>query len=265
MATIIGSKDAKEISLCKQGKNRQAHVLLRKSVPATPPEPAPDQTLLPENTDMDVKIAKRIALMNDVTKSYFGGLEDDAVATAFLAKSAVEQDKEASDAKAAADARALEIEAEKSGKTTGELETKKALDAANQRIADLEKADKTRQADTEIEKKARSADFAGFPGGEEKLVPLLKSAAKLPDDERTAYEDVLKAQATMAKKAGSQIGLRTEEDVMKSAPTLFEVNKAAQERAQAAGTTVETELSKMADEPAWAAKVAKATNEEMAA
>lgn len=234
MPHFEGCVKAKEISLTRKGANPHAQVLVLKTAAG------PAGTTQPENSTMTeaekaaaaataaaevqkaaLKIGTAIALMDDVTKSYFVALGEDAQ-VAFLAKSAADQKTEADVAKAAADKAALEVEAAKAGKTAAQLETEKSLVVANTRIEDLEK----RLAEQDIEKRA-ATDFAGYPGGATAVVPLLKSFAKLPQAEREAAEAVLKSQCELAKASTVTYGARTDADVSKAASAKKKIEDAA--------------------------------------
>lgn len=238
MPRFEGCKEAKEISLVRRGANQHAHVLVRKHAASTPDavQPQPETTQM---TDAEKKAAaeaqaaevrkialaqtNKIAAMSDVTKGYYLGL-DETAQLAFLEKSAEDQAKEAETAKAAAEQKKLEEEAAKSGKTPQLLDLEKRFEAQRQELDAMKAA----QVDRDLEKRAET-EFAGFPGGTAKLVPLLKAYAKLDPEARTASEEMLKAQAKLARESTIARGGRTEEDVSKADASKTRIETATQE------------------------------------
>lgn len=225
MAHIVGCVKAHELTTCQQGANQHAHILFKKSVvnrEKTGGESPTDQPNL-ETTPMSIAAMKRVASMNEVTKSFFVAL-DDTAAEAFLAKAVEDQDKVAADAKKAVDEAAAVIEAQKSGKTVAEA----ALEKSNATIAELQKRLDANDVTREIEKEASHADYQGFPGGEASLVPQLKAIRSLPAEMQKTMTDGFKRQAAFAKSTGAHLGLpTTEEEITKAAPTISEVTKKA--------------------------------------
>lgn len=224
---IVGCVVAKELTTCEQGANQHAHIVLRKNV--VPREKAgndsPSDKPGSETAEMSISAMKRIATMNDVTKSYFGGL-DDTKAEEFLKKSVEDQDKEAADVKKAADDAAQAAELAKSGQSAVEAELQKTVTSLTGTVAELQKQIKENAENAEIEKTAASADFASYPGGPEKVASLLKSYRSLPEADRTAAIDAMKAHAALNKRAAKTIGLRPDEnDVLKSQPATAEIEK----------------------------------------
>lgn len=241
MRIFRGCAEGREIAMTRKGSNPHTAVLVAKNAP-TPATPAATP---PENLDMTpAEVAKTMKTMmsfDDVTKTYFVGLSEDA-AVAFLAKSADDQKAEATAAKAAADKITAEAEAGKTGKTARELDLEKRLNDQQAVIDTL----KSSQVERDLEKRARE-DFAGFPGGHEAVLPLLKSFAKLPDTDRVAAEAVLKAQALLAKRAGAEIGF-SEEEIAKAMPATAELEKRAKELAKAEGISVNRAKGRISNE-----------------
>lgn len=238
MPKFEGCVEAKEISLTRKGANQHAHVLIRKNAEPAPGDAQPKLETT-QMTDAEKKAAaiardlevSKIALaqtnkivgMTDVTKAHYLGLDADAQ-LAFLEKSGDDMAKEAEAAKAAAEKTKLEEDAAKSGKTTRELELEKRLDTQSAEIETLKAA----QIERDLEKRA-DAEFAGFPGGSAKVIPLLKAYAKLPEDERKASEDMLKAQCLLATGLTKTFGGRTEEGINKADTAAAKIEKAAKE------------------------------------
>lgn len=233
MPKFEGCVEAKEISLVSVkrggGANQHAHVLIRKRAA----DPAADGNQV-ENTEMptQAEITKAalamtvaVAKMDDVTKSYWLALGEDAQ-TAFLEKSATDQKTEADTAKAAADRKVAEAEAAKSGKTVEFV----ALEKSNSELRAEVEALKAKNVESEIEKRA-DAEFAGYPGGSVAVVPLLKAYAKLDPEARTASEAVLKAQCQTASAMTKALGGRTEEQVSKADAAKSRIEKRAKELA----------------------------------
>lgn len=239
MPKYEGCLEAREISLTRKGANPHAHVLIRKSLEAPSSETPPENTDMPTAEEIQ-KAAAPIAMamviktlgMNEITKAHFLALPDDQK-DAFLAKTDTEMAEIAKAAKDEADRKAAEAEAAKAGSTVVENELRKSNEALQKRIEDLEKAGKETAAQTEIEKRAASADFAGYPGGPKAVVEMLKSFADAPEAARTAAEGLMKAQALMAKRAGQGFGLPANGDVAGDpGAALGRINKAAQELAK---------------------------------
>lgn len=220
MRVFQGCVEGREIAMTRKGANPHTQVLVAKTAPDVP------VTTTTEPTDMTpaevAKTMKTALAFDDVTKAYFLGLAEDA-SVAFLAKSADEQKAEAATAKAAADKVIADAEAAKSGKTQADIDLQKRFDAQQVEL-DALKADRV---DRDLEKRARD-EFGGYPGGLPVVLPLLKSAAKLPEADRLGVESVLKAQSDFAKRAGGQIGLG-EDEINKAAPAQAELVKKAKE------------------------------------
>lgn len=191
---------------------------------------------------MITKALQRIASMNDVTKSYFVGLEE-SVAEAFLAKSAADQDSEATTAAEVNKKAAEEAERAKSGKTARESELEKRLDGQASEIEVL----KAKLGDADVEKRANT-EFDGYPGGAAVVVPLLKAYAKLPEADRIAAENVLKAHRDLAKSMVGTIGL-TEEEVAKAMPATVELAKKAADLAKSEGITLDAAKAAIFEDP----------------
>lgn len=224
MPTFEGCVEAREISLTRKGANQRAHVLVRKTAAVaadpkletkpmstlTDAEKAAAATRAAEITKAALTISNKIAGMSDVTKAYYLGLEEDKQ-IAFLEKSTKDMDDEAAEAAAAAKAKASADAAKAAGVTAREQELQKRLDDQSKEIDAL----KAVQADRDIEKRA-AVEFDGYPGGIEKVVPLLKAYAKLPEADRLASEEVLKAQAKLGREASKTLGARSQEDITKA-------------------------------------------------
>lgn len=225
MPRFEGCVEAREISLTRKGANQHAHVLIRKNAsgkPGAQPKLETSEMSTPaEIAKAATAAAVKIVSMDDVTKSHFLGLSEDAQ-VAFLEKSAEDQKKEAEAAKAAADKAAVEAEATKAGTTAREAELQKTLETQRAEIDALKAA----RAEDVITKRAET-EFAGYPGGAKAVLPLLKAYAKLPEDERVASEAVLKAQCTLAANSSTGYGARSEEVVSKAAAAKTRVEEAA--------------------------------------
>lgn len=269
MPTFEGCIQAREISLCPielgGGANPRAHALVLKSV-ASMAKTQPENTAMSTEPEKAAAAAAQtaainkaallqttaIAAMTDVTKAHFLGLPDPDAQLAFLAKSADEQKTEAEVAKAAADKVALEAEAAKSGKTARELELEKGQDDLRAQIETL----KAKQVQSDLEKRA-TTEFDGFPGGTVKAVERLKSIAGLPDADRVAIEDLMKAQALAAKANMLTYAGRTEEDITKAAAAKVKLDEAVKSYMAANPKVSETvAIEKVSEMPAFAAEVA---------
>lgn len=226
MPKFEGCEAGHEISFVKRGANPHTAILLKKNAPSTPAEKAV----------MDAKMLKALAGMDDVTKTYLVGLDDEK-AVAFVAKAADEQKAEAHAAHDAAEAEKAAKEAKKAGKTAKEAELEKHLSDQATEIADLKKALAEDRATAELEKRANT-EFAGYPGGNEKVIPILKAAAAMPEDQRKVIEDQIKAHITLAKSAGATFG-KSQDELNALAPVQTEVAAKAAELAKAKGITVE--------------------------
>lgn len=252
----VGTKKAKEISLTKNPAQPLARVLVKKSLEEDP------KVQQAETDEMDVKKMQRVATMSDVTKAYFGGLEEEA-AKAFLDLSHDEQDKKAAEAKKSADA-----EAEKAKRDAKAAKT--ADGKRDQDIADVQKENGDLKAQIDGLKREREVDkmlaedrFRGYPGGKDELAKVVSKALDQKDDEvQKMLLDGAAEKAASARLTGTEMGVRTEHDVQRDAPTTHEVYKEADRRAQANGTDRFDEVRKMAKEPAWSAKVDKVYQEQ---
>lgn len=265
MRIFQGCVEGREIAMTRKGMNSLnakplTTVLVTKAAPA--PKKAPKADDPPEKNEMTpAEIAKtmKTALgFDDVTKGYFVGLGEEA-SVAFLAKSTDDQKAEATAAKSAADAKVAEVEAAKSGKTAAEVDLQKRFDAQSAEIEIL----KARAVDQDVEKRARE-EFSAFPGGVEKVVPLLKAFAKLPDAERTAAEGVLKAQCEIAKNAGARLGY-SEDEINKAAPAHAELAAKAAELAKSEKVTVAIAKARILQDPEHAELYGRVMAEEQAA
>lgn len=251
---FVGCKKAKEVTLTRTPAQPLAAVLVRKSLE----DPQSQQT---SEIDMDIDIAKRLVSMPEVTKTFFAGLETEA-AKAFLAKPAEEQDKEAEAVKKLIDDAAAEKTRQEEAAKALNGETSEAMKALRNENEALKARFDATERTHEIEKMAGSADFHGYPGGEEACKKNLELAFKAGGELKDAMIETMKTSAKMAKTMGStEFGGRSEHDALKSAPKTAEVYKAADERAKTNGTTRSDELVKMAKEPAWKEAVGAAMNE----
>ena len=219
MPKFEGCLEGQEISFTRKGSNQHTAVLLHKSVrqlqrSAPAGDPAPTPSAEPET--MDISTAKALLGMNDVTKSHFLALPD-AEAVAFLALDAATQASTAQVAKSAADEADRARVIAETGKSAYVLDLEKRVALQGAEI-ELLKGDKI---DVAVAKRA-AAEFSGYPGGEQVVIPLLKAYAKLPDAERIASEDILKAHITLAKSAGATYG-RTPDQMATLAPAHTEV------------------------------------------
>jgi hypothetical protein len=255
---FIGCAKAGPLAMTPVGSNPGAHALVIKT-PTNPSDPSDP----PENDIMSLKNLQRVASMNDVTKSYFVGL-DETKGTAFLEKSAEDQDKEAAAAAEVAKKAKDEAAAKEAGVSTEVLKAQNEAAEARKEVADLKKALADKETTNEVEKTALSDDFKGFPGGKDALVPALKTAFGLDEAARKPMLDALKAQAAFARSTTAIVG-KTAEEIAKSAPATVEVRKAADERAKANNTTVDQEIFKMSKEPAWRPSIEKMHEETAAA
>lgn len=267
MARIVGTKAATELAITRAGANQHSHVLLRKSM--VQPTAAPDPATQPGNPDMDLAIIKRVASMNDVTKAHFTGLND-ADATAYLAKSAEDQDKIAAEAKkAAADAEAAKAKAAPATTTVDTAKADEQIAALTKTVGDLTEVVKglagqieSRGVESEVAK-AMLGDFKGFPGGVDALMPLYKAASEQKDETtKKALMDALKSSAAMARMTGSGFGLTSDPDfVAKAMPATAKVNAEVEKRV-AKGITKHAALAEIAQESEWSEAVMEAENEQ---
>lgn len=223
MAAIVGTKEAKEISICRHGANQHSHVLITKAL-----DPAPiikGDPPAPENDDMDFAATKALLAMNDVTKAYALKMDEPAL-KAFLAKPVDDQAAEAKKAhdeaeavtKAAADAEAA--------KAAGETDLAKRLENSEATSAALQKRLDDRDADDEIRKTASGAEFRGYPGGEDTVFSMLKSMRAMPAADREVMVNGMKSTAKAALLAGTEFGVRDEAEFAKAAPATAEFNAA---------------------------------------
>lgn len=233
MPRFEGCVEAKEISLCPVkrggGANQHAHVLVRKNAdPSGGPQHKPENKTMPAAlTDAekaatiaarDLEVSKialaqtnKVVAMSDVTKAYYLAL-DETAQLAFLEKSAEDMATEAKTAAEAVEKKRLEDEAAKSGKTIEVVALEKRLTDQDEIIKGLQAG----QAESAIEKRA-DTEFAGYPGGSAKVIPLLKAYAKLSEEDRKASEAVLKAQCKTGAAAMLTFAGRTEADMNKAA------------------------------------------------
>jgi colicin import membrane protein len=253
VAAIVGTKEAKELSIVRHGANQHSHVLITKNLsPAPKPVPASKSGLL-ENDQMDFETMKALLGMNDVTKAYFVGLSDEATAKAFLAKSEADRDAEAVAAKTKADD-AAKAEADKADASKSDADKLKSQLADTQKALDDMRAERTAEKrESELEKAANSADFDGYPGGSEAVLALLKAYDGLPAAARDTSVAALKAQASLAKSVGtSEYGARDEAglaDLAKKAPASAEVEKGVLAIMEAEGCTKSAAMQKFSTAP----------------
>lgn len=235
--TFEGCVEAREISLTRKGANEHAVILVRKNM-------APEAN--PEKIDMDV--LKALAAMNDETRAYFLTLKTEETQKAFLAKKPEEQGAEVE--KAAAAVVEPVVDAADIAKTaTTVAEMQKAFSLQQKQLDDIVAKGVEDRATAEIEKRART-EFAAYPGGEAKVVPLLKAYSKLSEEDRLASEGVLKTQCEFAKRAGAQLTLVTEDEYAAAAPASAEVAKRAQELAKEKGVTEQVAKGLLLRDPA---------------
>lgn len=259
MRVFEGCVEAKEISLTRKGANPMAFALVTKNAAGTTAVVANPTHSAPENEMTPADVAKamaKFAAMDEATKAYYIGLDEPAQ-IAFLEKSAADMK---ADAEAAAEVakKAAEAEALKTaGKSAKEAELEKSLSETRGEIAAL-KADKVER---DMEKRAND-EFDGFPGGAAKLVPMMKSIAGLPDDQKAAIEETWKAQATLAKSTTRQFGSLSEVDIAKRAPSTDKIQKKAAEIAKAEGISHAAAVEKLSDLPEWQEDFTNALNEE---
>lgn len=244
MPTFKGCVQAKEISLCPKslggGANPHAHVLVLKSLGGGA-DPKTETPKMPTQAEMDaaaqtVAINKAalmqttaLARMDDVTKAYWLGLDGADAQLAFLEKSAEDQKTEADAAKAAADKKALEEAAAKSGTTPQVL----ALEKSNGELQIEVAALKAKQVTTDLEKRA-DTEFKGYPGGSAVVVPLLRAYSTLDQPAREASEAVLKSVAAATLQVTRAFAGRTEADVSKAETAKARIDKAVKELAASA-------------------------------
>lgn len=267
MPKFEGCIEAKEISLTRKGANQHAHVLIRKNAdPSGGPQPKPENNIMSVAlTDAEKAaaaqtaavskaargIANKIAAMSEVTKAYYLGLDDDKQ-DAFLEKAYAAQDEEAAEDKKTKDKKKFEDEAAKTGKTVEVLELQKKVDDQHVEIESL-KADRVER---DLEKRA-STEFAGYPGGNEKVIPLLKAYAKLSDDDRKASEDVLKAQCKVAASAMAVFGARNEAYASKAETAQARIDGEITKRMQADSKLTKADAyEQVVEDPAFADDVA---------
>lgn len=182
---------------------------------------------------MEAKIMKALLGLDEVTKAYALTLTDEAL-KAFADMPAPDQMKAAKDAKDKADALAhtavaanVDPAADDMAKSAYVKELEKSVKVQAEQFAELKKAFEDRNETTEIEKAAAHSDYIGFPGGAEKLVPVIKAARALPDEQRDLMIGLAKSQAEAARLLAKTLGYSAQqEDVAKSAPATFEVEKA---------------------------------------
>ena len=147
-----------------------------------------------EQLEAELAVAKSVGALNDVTKAFYDALDDDGK-TAFLAKSADEQQTEAESAraeKAAGDPVVYTMtdgtEIRKSEGNTV-LALAKAADATAKENAELRKA----AADGVFEKRAND-ELGHLPGDLNHRVALLKAVSGIKDDgDRDGVMAILKA------------------------------------------------------------------------
>jgi hypothetical protein len=249
MRLFKGCLRADEIAMTRRGANQKDGKGLTGALVQKSRSTAPDPQTPPENPEMDTaELAKAqaaavttILTMDDVQKSHYLGLAPDAQ-VAFLAKSADDRKIEADAAKSAKDKATAEADAAKAGKTATEVETQKALEDTRKELEAIKSERAAEKLDAEISKRARD-EFAGYPGGEAKVVELLKAYSGLPEAARKASEDVMKAQCELAKRATGHFGL-SEDEVMKGAPAHAELEKKAKDLMAADDTIASLEIAK---------------------
>lgn len=257
-----GCVEAREISLTRgkgSAANPLAVTLIKKSKDS--PEPESDEMSQADIQKAAAAIANKLFAMDDVTKAHYLSL-DEAGQTAFLEKSSADQKTEAETAKKAKDEAEAEKAARESGQSAREAELEKRLKASEDRYADLEKRLDDQAATAEIEKRARSADFDGYPGGEAEVVKKLKAIAGLPDDIRKSVEKDMATTAATAKRATLSFGALSEDEMEKSAPAHAEVEKKAKALAEKEDISIDVAKGRIYADPKNAALLQRALDEE---
>lgn len=225
--------EAHAVSFVPRGDDPQAYVVLRKAMKPKL-----------ETEDMDTKTMKALLGFDDVTKAHFLAL-DDAGCTAFLAKSADEQKAEVEAAvKAAAKKPADDGDDDdmtKKGYVKADTIAEIVKNAVAGVVAPLTAeiaALKAAGEESTIRKRAET-EFAGYPGGVESALTVLKGLAGLPEETRTSVETTMKSHIDLAKRVSHETGSR--EVAKGSAAEMLEISAtAAVETAKAAGQTTTT-------------------------
>lgn len=200
---ITGIKALHEISLTRKAANGSCTKVLRKNLEGGTAqiihEPGQSDPAIEEESVMDAKIIKSLAVLSDTGRAYVAQLEDDKV------KSFFDLDKAGQDAEVSA-----WDDAEKA-KALAASEAEKAKNAKDPTIAALEDKVKSLEATATAEKaKAREAELTNIAksqyGAVPKALDVLKSIEGLPDVARQPVLDNLKAQQEMAKNFGTTFG-----------------------------------------------------------
>lgn len=246
MVRFIGVKTAKPLALCKQGANPYAHVLMTKTRKTAPDAPAPST----EITEMNIgKIAKALAGMDEVTKAYFQGLDDDK-ATAFLEKSIEDQKTEADAAKKAKDEEASRL----AGKSAREIELEGRVGTLQDTVKSLEAKNEERDIE------AKAATFAGYPGGTEAVVKVLKSCKGLNADQKDVVEQGMRDKIAALKLTTRSVGMGIGD--VNLMPASKKLRDEAETRAKAGNKSIAVAMYELSEDPKWADDFAKAREEE---
>lgn len=220
---------ANPLALARNGSNPGAHALAVRSAP----EIKTPETKSSETDDMSTLNAFRaLVAMDDVTREYSQGLDDAALET-FIARTAAEQKEEAHAAKRAVDDAAAAEVARTTGKTERETELERQI--AELRTQNVARAAK--DAERDMRDVARSADFKGFPGGEDAVVERLKGMSGMNEATRAIFMNDMKAQAAGARRTSTIFGDTTATDVNRTEAD------AARARVDTAAKTMATERS----------------------
>ena len=238
---------AKPLALTPDGSNPGAHALVIRSAPEGAAQTPAHQQNSSETTEMDkaalFRSTRAVALMDEVTRAYFGGLDEEK-GTAFLERTPEEQKAEAAEAKRVADAAASADAARAAGATEREIALQRELDDLKARDV----ARTAKDAERDMIDLSRSKDFDGFPGGEVKVLETLRSIAGLTPAQQEPTLALMRSQAEMAKKTATLLG---DTKRMTEQPASDRVRTEAAERAKKSGKSVEREIVAMRHEPAW--------------
>lgn len=251
---------ADPLTICPTGSNPGAHALITRSAPEGEGAPTGQQASETDDMSINLTLARSLALMDDVTRAHFAGLDDEK-ATAFLERTTDEQKAEAHEIKRAADEAKATAAAEAAGKSVSEAALERRVSAQDEEIAAL-RAENIERAFSE---EARHADFGGFPGGADEVIKRLKAIRSFDADSRALFLNDMRAQAANARRTGLTDGSSTLVDVSVAMPVTARVTKAAEERAKTDGCSVARALVLMSKEPAYKADFEAMHAEDLAA
>lgn len=249
LITDVNTAKALEVSFVPKGSNPLAKVVLKKSAD-TPPEQ-------PETLNMLKSVALAKALACAVTADYLATLTKEEEVDAFLAKSADER-------KAEVEKAGFKFPSKDEDKKVEKAEVQKSAEvvALEKQVADMQAEIAKAREETQtasIQKRAET-EFRGLSIGVEKTVSVLKAIAPLAKEDQEAIESVFKAHAELAATVAKAEGHASLAKDRGSATA--QLTKKADDLAAAEGIDWHAAFAKVNADPANAALVEKADEEE---